>query len=228
MNKNSIRYFFIFFILSLFNLNSALAEKYLEVEKLYDLYSKNILNIDQVSSGLDKMNLNNENIINLISLRKKNIISKNDFIDGVKKVITNIDNVNNKIEQNISHTHESDIKKYEFQTEITIIHNFINSDFSYGEIWNHMFVIVDNKITEISFKDSENIDLIKLNKPRIRYLKDNKFTIKSNAIYLAEPSVGIRYDFKGEFKKEKIVGEVIITYTESDSSGTVLLRANTR
>ena len=38
----------------------------------------------------------------------------------------------------------------------------------------------------------------------------------------------IRYDFKGEFKKEKIVGEVIITYTESDSSGTVLLRANTR
>ena len=146
----------------------------------------------------------------------------------MKKVITNIDNVNNKIEQNISHTHESDIKKYEFQTEITIIHNFINSDFSYGEIWNHMFVIVDNKITEISFKNSENIDLIKLNKPRIRYLKDNKFTIKSNAIYLAEPSVGIRYDFKGEFKKEKIVGEVIITYTESDSSGTVLLRANTR
>lgn len=91
-----------------------------------------------------------------------------------------------------------------------------------------MFVIVDDKITEISFKDSENIDLIKLNKPRIKYLKDNKFTIKSNAIYLAEPSVGIRYDFKGEFKKEKIVGEVIITYTESDSSGTVLLRANTR
>lgn len=73
----------------------------------------------------------------------------------MKKVITNIDNVNNKIEQNISHTHESDIKKYEFKTEITIIHNFINSDFSYGEIWNHMFVIVDNKITEISFKDSE-------------------------------------------------------------------------
>ena len=228
MNKNSIRYFFIFFILPLFNLNSALADKYLEVEKLYDLYSENILNIDQVSSGLDKMNLNNENIINLISLRKKNIISKNDFIDGVKKVITNIENVNNKFEQNISHTHESDIKKYEFQTEITIIHNFINSDFSYGEIWNHMFVIVDDKITEISFKDSENIDLIKLNKPRIKYLKDNKFTIKSNAIYLAEPSVGIRYDFKGEFKKEKIVGEVIITYTESDSSGTVLLRANTR
>ena len=213
MNKNSIRYFFIFFILSLFNLNSALAEKYLEVEKLYDLYSKNILNIDHYKFDFTQ---------------KKNIISKNDFIDGVKKVITNIDNVNNKIEQNISHTHESDIKKYEFQTEITIIHNFINSDFSYGEIWNHMFVIVDNKITEISFKDSENIDLIKLNKPRIRYLKDNKFTIKSNAIYLAEPSVGIRYDFKGEFKKEKIVGEVIITYTESDSSGTVLLRANTR
>ncbi len=76
MNKNSIRYFFIFFILSLFNLNSALAEKYLEVEKLYDLYSKNILNIDQVSSGLDKMNLNNENIINLISLRKKILFLK--------------------------------------------------------------------------------------------------------------------------------------------------------
>lgn len=76
MNKNSIRYFFIFFILPLFNLNSALADKYLEVEKLYDLYSENILNIDQVSSGLDKMNLNNENIINLISLRKKILFLK--------------------------------------------------------------------------------------------------------------------------------------------------------
>ena len=58
-------------------------------------------------------------------------------------------------------------------------------------------------------------------------LKDNKFSIRSSAIYLPEPSVGIRYDFKGQFFDDKIVGEVEITYTESDESGLVLLRAKT-
>ena len=84
--KNLILIFIFFFS----NYNIAYGEKYLEVIKLYDLYSQEILDIDQLNSGLEKMNLNNENIKNLISLRKNDIIEENDFIDGIKKFIEHI------------------------------------------------------------------------------------------------------------------------------------------
>ena len=35
---------------------------------------------------------------------------------------------------------------YEFQAEITNIHAYVISDFKYGEIWNHMFELVDGLI----------------------------------------------------------------------------------
>ena len=78
----------------LFN-NVALAEKHLEVNKLYELYSQDILTIDQLNSGLEKMDLNNENMKNLISLRKDGVITENDFIDGVKKIIADLPNLEN-------------------------------------------------------------------------------------------------------------------------------------
>ena len=90
-----------------------------------------------------------------------------------------------------------------------------------------MFILDDEKITEITFKDSKNIDFIKLTKPRFKFLKNNNFSIRSSAIYLPEPSVGIRYDFKGKIVDGKVIGEVEITYTESDEAGTVLLKAKT-
>ena len=205
---------------------NCLAEKYIEVKKLYDLYSEKILNFDQLISGLENMNLNNENIKNLISLRDDNIISEDDFVKGIKKVVSNTSLDNNEIKNN-QKIIELDVDKYEFQTEITVIHSYIISDFKYGEIWNHMFILDDEKITEITFKDSKNIDFIKLTKPRFKFLKNNNFSIRSSAIYLPEPSVGIRYDFKGKIVDGKVIGEVEITYTESDEAGTVLLKAKT-
>lgn len=226
MKSNFINYVFTIIIIVFFS-NVSFAEKYLEVKKLYELYSEKILNLDQLNSGLEKMNVNNINMKNLISLREEGIISENDFIDGIKKIISNIELDETAEEDNKSNVAVFNTKKYEFQTEISIIHSFIISDFKYGEIWNHMFVLDGEKITEISFKDSKHIDLIKLTKPKFRNLKNNKFVIRSSAIYLPEPSVGIRYDFKGEFINDKIVGEVEITYTESDEAGLVLLRAKT-
>ncbi len=226
MKSNFINYVFTIIIIVFFS-NVSFAEKYLEVKKLYELYSEKILNLDQLNSGLEKMNVNNINMKNLISLREEGIISENDFIDGIKKIISNIELDKTAEEDNKSNVAVFNTKKYEFQTEISIIHSFIISDFKYGEIWNHMFVLDGEKITEISFKDSKHIDLIKLTKPKFRNLKNNKFVIRSSAIYLPEPSVGIRYDFKGEFINDKIVGEVEITYTESDEAGLVLLRAKT-
>ena len=59
MKKFSLKSFFLFIFLLLIN-NALLAEKHLEVQKLYDLYSQDILTIDQLNSGLEKMNLNNK------------------------------------------------------------------------------------------------------------------------------------------------------------------------
>ena len=104
--------FFFMFLLSINNI--ALAEKHLEVEKLYDLYSQDILTIDQLNSGLEKMNLNNQNMNNLISLRKDGVISENDFIDGVKKVIANLSNQENEIKEN-DNLIITDSNKYEYE-----------------------------------------------------------------------------------------------------------------
>ena len=221
--KNLIIIFIIFFS----NQNVAYGEKYLEVIKLYDLYSQEILDIDQLNSGLEKMNLNNENIKKLISLRKNDIIAENDFIDGIKKIILEISDSENKIKGNEKNNTKIGTTYYEFQVGITNIHASVISDFNYGDIWEHKFEIVDGKITQISFKNSQNIDLLKFTKPKIKFLKDNKFSIKSNVIYLPEPSVSIRYDFKGKFSESGIIGEVIITYTGNEAAGLVLLKART-
>ncbi len=216
------------FIFLISYINTAYGEKYLEVKKLYDLYSQDILDIDQLNSGLDKMNLNNDNIKNLISLRENEIISDDDFIDGIKKILLEISNLENKSIENEEDIGKKDIIKHEFQVEITSIHAYVISDFNYGEVWNHTFELVDGKITNMYFKDSQNIDLLKFSKPRIKFFNDNKFSIRSSVTYIPEPSVGIRYDFKGKFEEDGIVGEVLITYTGNDAAGTALLKAKTK
>ena len=221
--KNLIFIFIIFFC----NYNIAYGEKYLEVIKLYDLYSQEILDIDQLNSGLEKMKLNNENVINLISLRKNDIISEDDFINSIKKILSEDSSLDNKLKENENEINKLDIVNHEFQLEITNIHAYVISDFNYGQVWNHMLELVDGKINKISFKDAQNIDLLKFSKPKIKFLKDNQFTIRSNVTYLPEPSVGVRYDFKGKFEEDGIEGEVIITYTGNDAAGTILLKAET-
>tara|TARA_B100000575_G_C23067872_1_gene614995 strand:- start:627 stop:1310 length:684 start_codon:yes stop_codon:yes gene_type:complete len=221
--KNIILIFILFFS----NNNVAYGEKYLEVIKLYDLYSQEILDIDQLNSGLEKMNLNNENIKNLISLRKNDIIAENDFIDGIKKIILEISSSENKLKDKENDISKIEKTNYEFEVRISNIHAYVISDFNYGDIWSHKFELVDGNITQISFKDTQNIDLLKFSKPKIKLLKDNKFSIRSNVTYLPEPSVGIRYDFKGKFEENGIEGEVVITYTGNDAAGTVLLKAET-
>jgi len=217
--------FFLIFIL-LIN-NALLAEKHLEVQKLYDLYSQDILTINQLNSGLEKMNLNNPNMKSLITLRKEGVISEDDFIDGVKKVIASLSNQESEIKEN-DNIIIADSNKYKFQTEVTMIQQYVVGDFIYGEIWNIMFVLDDDKITDMTFKDSQNIDLIGFSKPRFKLLKDNRFSIRSSATYLTDPSIGIRFDFKGRFQDNKIIGEVEITYTGSEAPGTVLLKAKTK
>ena len=217
----------IVFIFVLSNYNLAYGEKYLEVIKLYDLYSQEILDIDQLNSGLEKMNLNNENIKNLISLRNNDIISEDDFINGIKKILSEVSSLEINSKENKNDTGNKDIINHEFQVEITRIHAYVISEFNYGEVWNHSFELVDGKITKMSFKDDQNIDLLGFSKPKIKFLKDNKFSIRSNVTYLPEPSSPIRYDFKGKFEEDGIVGEVIITYTGNDAAGTILLAAET-
>lgn len=222
----SLKLVFIF-ICIFFNSNLALAEKYLEVNKLYDLYAQDILTIDQLNSGLEKMNLNNQNMNSLIALRKDGVISENDFIDGVKKVIADISNQESKVKENENVVVEES-NKYEFQTEIIMIHQYVVGDFKYGEIWNYNLELVDNKIIEISLKDIKNTDLVKFSKPKFKLLKDNKFSIRSHIIVIDDPAAAVRFDFKGEFQDNKIIGKTEITYTGSEASGTVLVKAKTK
>ena len=221
--KNLILVFMLFFS----NNNIAYGEKYLEVIKLYDLYSEEILDIDQLYSGLEKMNISNENIKNLISLRKSDILSEDDFINSIKKILAEVSSLENKSKENENEISKQNIIKHEFQVEITNIHAYVISDFNYGEVWNHTFELVDGKINKMSFKDSKNIDIFTFSKPRINFLKDNKFSIRSSITYIPDPSVAIRYDFKGKFEENGVVGEAIITYTGNDEAGTVLLKAKT-
>ena len=217
----------LFFLMFTLLINSAiLAEKHLEVQKLYDLYSQDILTIDQLNSGLEKMNLNNQNMKSLISLRKDGVISEDDFIDGVKKIVTGVSNPEDEINEN-DNTVISDSNKYEFQTEITMIHRYVGGDFQYGEIWKYNLELIDNKISKISLKDEKDTDLVKFSKPRFKLLKDNKFSIRSHIIIVGDPAASVRFDFKGQFKDNNIIGETEITYTGSDASGTVLVKAKT-
>jgi len=216
--------FFVFFLLVN---NALLADKHLEVKKLYDLYSNDILTIDQLNSGLDKMNLNNQNINSLISLRKDGVISENDFIEGVKRVIEDLSGQESEIEEN-DNIIVADSNTYEFDTEINMIHRYVVGDFEYGEIWKYKFTLVDNKITEISLKDSKDIDLVKFSKPKFKLLNENKFSIRSHIIVIDSPADSVRFDFKGQFKNNKIVGETEITYTGSDAPGTVIVKATTK
>ena len=222
----SLKSFFFFIFLLLIN-NALLAEKHLEVQKLYDLYSQDILTIDQLNSGLEKMNLNNQNMKSLISLRKDGVISEDDFIDGVKKIVTGVSNPEDEINEN-DNTVIADSNKYEFNTEINMIHRYVVGDFKYGEIWKYKFTLVDNKITEISLKDSKDIDLVKFSKPKFKLLNENKFSIRSHIIVIDSPADSVRFDFKGQFQDNKIIGETEITYTGSDAPGTVIVKAKTK
>ena len=194
MKLNLINFILTFIIIFFFQ-NIAFSEKYLDVKKLYDLYAQEILDINQLNSGLEKINLNNESIKNLISLRKEGIISEDDFTDGVKKVIKKISISENKLKETKNNIIATDTNEYEVETTLDIIHAYINSDFKIGEVWTHRFAIVNDKITEISLKDQKNNDVMNFSKPRLKFLKDGQFTIRSTGSYKPEPAVSIRYDF---------------------------------
>ena len=84
------------------------------------------------------------------------------------------------------------------------------------------------KIIKISLKDMENNALVKFSKPKFRLLKENKFSIRSNVTVIDSPADSVRFDFKGQFQDNKIVGQTEITYTGSDAPGTVLVKAKTK
>ena len=173
------------------------------------------------------MNLNNQNINSLISLRKDGVISENDFIEGVKRDIEDLSGQESEIEES-DNIIVADPNTYEFNTEINMIHRYVVGDFEYGEIWKYKFTLVDNKITEISLKDLKDIDLVKFSKPKFKLLKENKFSIRSHIIVIDSPADSVRFDFKGQFKNSEIVGETEITYTGSDAPGTVIVKAKTK
>ena len=88
MNINMKNIFIKFLILFLISSSSkALADNYSEILKLYNLFSKEILDKKQLEASLKKINLDKEEIKDLFYLREQDIISKEDFNQGIKKVL---------------------------------------------------------------------------------------------------------------------------------------------
>ena len=228
MMKNLIYVIIVFFIF--INFSKVFANDYTEVKKLYDLYSKDILDITQLNSAFDKIGVDKENMVNLFSLKKEDIISEEDFINGINKIITNKNTEDNDKYENITSQETSSLifnQEYSFQTKITNLSQYVVGDFNYGDIFDHKVVFDDKKITEIYLKQND-IELVKFTKPKLKILNDDKFIIKSNIIDPTEPSAPLKYVFKGSVQENKIKGTLDISYFGNDlPSGTILIKAET-
>tara|TARA_E500000178_G_scaffold308114_1_gene321546 strand:- start:413 stop:1105 length:693 start_codon:yes stop_codon:yes gene_type:complete len=228
MKKYPISLIIVF--LCFFYLSKGFANGSMEVKKLYDLYSKDILDIAQLNSAFDKIGVDKENMAKLFSLKKEEIISEEDFINGINKIIENKNTTINDNDKNISSQETSDQifnKEYSFQTKIIILSQYIVGDFSYGELLDNKIVFSNNKISSIYLKQNGK-ELVKFSKPKLKILNDNKFTIKSNIIDPTDPAAPLRYILKGIIENNKIKGTLDISYFGSDLPlGTVLIKAET-
>ena len=224
--KNLLYVLIVFFFF--FNFSKVFANDYTEVKKLYDLYSKDILDITQLNSAFDKIGVDKENMVNLFSLKKDEIISEEDFINGINKIIKNKNTEDNDKYENITSQETSSLifnQEYSFQTIITNLSQYVVGDFNYGDIFDHKVVFDDKKITEIYLMQND-IELVKFTKPKLKILNDNKFIIKSNIIDPTEPSAPLKYVFKGSIEENKIKGKLDISYFGNDlPSGTILIKA---
>ena len=220
----------IILFLCFFYLSKGFANGSMEVKKLYDLYSKNILDIAQLNSAFDKIGVDKENMAKLFSLKKEEIISEEDFINGINKIIENKNTTINDNDKNISSQKTSDQifnKEYSFQTKIINLSQYVVGDFSYGELLDNKIVFSNNKISSIYIKQNGK-ELVKFSKPKLKILNDNKFTIKSNIIDPTDPAAPLRYILKGIIENNKIKGTLDISYFGNDLPlGTVLIKAET-
>ena len=77
--------------------------------------------------------------------------------------------------------------------------------------------------------NNQNESILKFLKPRTKILRNNNFSVKSNIIYLKEPSVPILYLFKGKIEEGKVKGKIEISYNGGSelSPGTIIITAET-
>ena len=228
MKKNLIYLIIIF--LCFFNFSKGFANDSTEVLKLYDLYSKDILDITQLNSAFDKIGVDKENMGNLFTLKKEEILSEEDFINSINKIIENKNTEFIDINENITSQETSGLifnKEYSFQTKITNLSHYVVGDFNYGELLDNKIVFSNKKISSIYIKQNGK-ELVKFSKPKLKILNGNKFTIKSNIIDPTEPAAPLKYIFKGIIEDNKIKGKLDISYFGNDlPSGTILIKAET-
>ena len=228
MKKYPISLIIVF--LCFFYLSKGFANDSIEVKKLYDLYSKDILDITQLNSAFDKIGVDKENMGNLFTLKKEKILSEEDFINSINKIIENKNTEFIDINENITSQETSGLifnKEYSFQTKITNLSHYVVGDFNYGELLDNKIVFSNKKISSIYIKQKGK-ELVKFSKPKLKILNGNKFTIKSNIIDPTDPAAPLKYILKGIIENNKIRGTLDISYFGNDlPSGTILIKAET-
>ena len=221
-------------IFIIFVFSPTLAKENIEILKIYNLYSKKILNEQQLETSLSKLNLNTQEIKDLFYLREQGILSEEDFEKSL--IVITVDNEdqstsekveNSNANNNIDKKNENLLDgEYLFQTKITKLSQYVTS-VKLNDITDNLFIFKDNKLVLIDAKQNNN-PIFKFNKPRLKIINETRFSIKSNIIDLSEPSSPISYKFLGSIENNRIIGKIEIAYTGNQlPPGTIMVEAET-
>lgn len=221
-------------IFIIFVFSPTLAKENIEILKIYNLYSKKILNEQQLETSLSKLNLNTQEIKDLFYLREQGILSEDDFEKSLSVItVDNYDQSTSEKVENSNANNNIDKKnenlldgEYLFQTKITKLSQYVTG-VKLDDIIDNIFIFKDDKLTMIDAKQNNN-PIFKFNKPRLKIINESRFSIKSNVIDLSEPSAPISYKFLGSIENNRIIGKIEIRYTGNQlPPGTIMVEAET-
>lgn len=221
-------------IFIIFVFSPTLAKENIEILKIYNLYSKKILNEQQLETSLSKLNLNTQEIKDLFYLREQGILSEDDFEKSLSVITVDNDDQstsekveNSNANNNIDKKNENLLDgEYLFQTKITKLSQYVTG-VKLDDIIDNIFIFKDDKLTMIDAKQNNN-PIFKFIKPRLKIINESRFSIKSNVIDLSEPSSPISYKFLGSIENNRIIGKIEIAYTGNQlPPGTIMVEAET-
>jgi len=221
-------------IFIIFVFSPTLAKENIEILKIYNLYSKKILNEQQLETSLSKLNLNTQEIKDLFYLREQGILSEDDFEKSLSVItVDNDDQSTSEKVENSNANNNTDKKnenlldgEYLFQTKITKLSQYVTS-VKLNDITDNLFIFKDNKLVLIDAIQNNN-PIFKFTKPRLKIINETRFSIKSNVIDLSEPSSPISYKFLGSIENNRIIGKIEIAYTGNQlPPGTIMVEAET-
>ena len=197
-----------------------------DLNKLKDLYEKNLLTEDQYNEAIQKVISNSEEIIKLNDLFKKNILTEKQFNEAKEKVLQKIiNNEVNTVTKNQNLELNSLDGSYTLVTEWIFIHSSIR-DIRKGEKTKFDLEIINNEVKSLimrNYKTDLEEEEIKFSKYKL-----TKKEKKGDVNFKLSTSVWIKgenMDFFSKWKWQIIDKEFNGTFLLQTRDGMRLLRA---